>query len=57
MNIVLETTNVAAAYWEKRDWMNLGYIVRATSKRKVYRGGFQTVYRVWVGNKRVRGTR
>jgi hypothetical protein len=51
MNIVLETTSLQSAYHEKRDWQKLGHVARVTEKQKVFRGGFQKVYRVWVDRK------
>ena len=52
MNLVLETTNPQSAYNETRDWHKLGHTVRVTSLKKNWKGGYQMVYRVWVGKKR-----
>ena len=52
MNLVLETGTLPDALREKRDWERMGHPVRLTEKRKVWKGGWQKVYRVWVGKKR-----
>lgn len=48
MNLVLETNNLQSAIWEKEDWLRMGYKVTIKEARKVFKGGFQLVYRVWV---------
>ncbi len=52
MNLVLETGARQAAYREKRDWENLGHTTRITEMRKIWKGGWQTVYRVWADKKK-----
>lgn len=51
MKLVLETMNIQTAYQEKKDWHLMGFITRITEQRKIFKGGFQRVYRVWVGKK------
>lgn len=51
MKLVLETLSLAVASREKKDWQSMSYSTKITEKRKAFKGGWQRVYRVWVGKK------
>ena len=51
MKLVLETLSLETAYREKKDWQLQGFRTRVTEVRKVFKGGWQRVYRVWIGKK------
>ena len=52
MKLVRETSDLRTAFGERADWRNMGHPVRITEVKKIFRGAYQIVYRVWVGERR-----
>jgi len=47
-HLVYETLNLDTAFKERQDFERMGFKVQVKEVQKVYKGGFQTVYKVWV---------
>ena len=47
-HLVYETDNLESAIKERNDWVSMGFKAQTKEVKKVFKGGYQTVYRIWV---------